>query len=269
MISKIISGGGNTIEKAVIEKAVELGVRCGGWMPRTGHADREFAEKFGIREVPAGSPLTDIEQNILDSDGVLLFSHGGPDDGFAGLVRTNGVPFLHMDLKETIAFNAVKTISPWITENRIEQLYVTGRTPDEGPDLYEKVSGILEAVIYFSMMANVQGGFAATPSHFNPTARNDLPENVREAVDRLVSKMALKDKTTIANMVFDELSSLMPTVGEYIREQFGLAGENGELVESCRFVAGKADLDADDAIMTIIAELWEELRETHKLRVVK
>ena len=92
---------------------------------------------------------------------------------------------------------------------------------------------------------------------------------MRDAVSQLTSKLSLKDKTTIANMMIDELPSLMPTVGEYIRKQFGLSGENSKLVESCRYMTGKPDLNGESAIMTIVTELWNDLRESHKLRVVK
>jgi hypothetical protein len=44
---------------------------------------------------------------------------------------------------------------------------------------------------------------------------------------------------------------------------------NKELIASCRFVS-KGDVPNEDvASMVIIRELWEKLRKTHKLKVVK
>jgi len=71
----------------------------------------------------------------------------------------------------------------------------------------------------------------------------------------------------------NQLSSLHITLGEYIRNQFGLWTGNKGLMESCRFVSKKYDIHYDlgegDASALIIRELWRELRETHSLRVVK
>ena len=81
--------------------------------------------------------------------------------------------------------------------------------------------------------------------------------------------MPLKDKTTIANMKKEELSSLHPTLGGYMRNRFGLCSGNENLDASCRFVAGKQDIHEDEASALIIHELWKKLRETHALRTVK
>ncbi|MBW1842357.1 MAG: hypothetical protein JRI75_11290, partial [Deltaproteobacteria bacterium] len=95
------------------------------------------------------------------------------------------------------------------------------------------------------------------------------PKTVAEAVSRLVSKLPLKDKTTIANMTADELESLSPTLGEYVRHFFMQWAGNKELMASCRFVSKKDMPDENAASKIILEELWENLRKTHKLRIVK
>jgi hypothetical protein len=96
-----------------------------------------------------------------------------------------------------------------------------------------------------------------------------LPKTIHEAVERLITEMALKDKVVIANMMHDELVDLNSNLGAYIRNAFRLWAGNQELMESCRFVTKNKKLDVDEASFVIIDAMWEKLRKTHKLKVVK
>ena len=66
-----------------------------------------------------------------------------------------------------------------------------------------------------------------------------------------------------------DLSALPFTIGQYIREQFGLTDGNEELMASCRSLAGEDDIHEETASAIILNALWEGLRETHVLRVLK
>jgi len=96
-----------------------------------------------------------------------------------------------------------------------------------------------------------------------------LPKTINEAVERLISELALKDKVIIANMTYGELLDLNSNLGAYIRNSFRLWYERSELMESCRFVSKDKQLSADGASLAILNALWERLRKTHKLKVVK
>ena len=96
-----------------------------------------------------------------------------------------------------------------------------------------------------------------------------LPKTVDEAVERLISELTLKDKTRIAKMGKEDLSALPFTIGQYIREKYGLGRGNEELMDSCRIISEKDDLHEETASMVIIEVLWERLRQTHALRAVK
>ncbi|MDP2644459.1 MAG: hypothetical protein Q8P24_05940 [Desulfobacterales bacterium] len=56
---------------------------------------------------------------------------------------------------------------------------------------------------------------------FNLNVKNPAP--VPEAVDRLIAELPLKDKATMANMTEDELGILHPSLGTYIRDNYGPA----------------------------------------------
>jgi len=79
----------------------------------------------------------------------------------------------------------------------------------------------------------------------------------------------LKDKAKIAKMGEYDLSALPLTMGQYIREQFGLGRGNEKLMESCCSISGEDDLHEETASMVIIEALWQKLRQTHALRVLK
>jgi hypothetical protein len=95
------------------------------------------------------------------------------------------------------------------------------------------------------------------------------PETVKEAVDRLIYHLPLKDRMRVLKMDANEVSMLNHTMGKYIRNRFGLLYGNTELIESCRALSSKKDLNPDDASEVIISELWKTLKDTHRLRVVK
>ena len=92
---------------------------------------------------------------------------------------------------------------------------------------------------------------------------------VEEAVEDLISKLPLKDKINIAKMDAEELSLLHPTLGSYIREKYGLWKVNKALMKSCSSFSNEDNLHPDDASAIIIGELWEALRKTHVIRVIK
>ena len=55
----------------------------------------------------------------------------------------------------------------------------------------------------------------------------------------------------------------------YLRNQLRHKAVNKELMEDCIAKSGINDLDEAEAATVILRELWNKLRETHKLKVVK
>jgi hypothetical protein len=95
------------------------------------------------------------------------------------------------------------------------------------------------------------------------------PTDVDSAIKGLISEMSLKVKTTIANMTETELLTLNDSLGRYIIDKFGLLSNNDKLLQSCRLISSESHLDEHGVSAFIIKELWQELRNTHKLRVIK
>jgi hypothetical protein len=119
-------------------------------------------------------------------------------------------------------------------------------------------------------MRSGPAGFIQTPQARSTAAMDDkLPQNVNQAVDRLIHELPLNEKTMVANLTVGELGSLQKTLGRYIREKFGLMIGNTGLMASCRFVSKKGVHSESEASMVIIKKLWDQLKKTHKLRVIK
>jgi hypothetical protein len=82
---------------------------------------------------------------------------------------------------------------------------------------------------------------------------NNIPKTFDEAVQRLVSDLPLKDKTTIANMDEVDLINLHFSLGLSIRNKL-FYPRNEQLLESCRFVSRDKYLHWDEAASVIIRE---------------
>jgi hypothetical protein len=177
---------------------------------------------------------------------------------------------LGVDLNQTIAFEAASLIKDWIQLRHIDILYVMGPGGDINPDAGKHTAGVVEGALILDLM------HASPDSNITDFSNKDyfekfsvLPKTVNQAVDILMSKMALKDKVIIANMTFGELVDLNSNLAAYIKNIFRLWSVNHELMESCRVVTQNNKLDEDGACVTIIETLWKKLRTTHKIRVVK
>ena len=97
----------------------------------------------------------------------------------------------------------------------------------------------------------------------------NYPKSVDEAVDKLIEEMPLKDRVYIAGLEQGDLGLIHGLLGSYIRQDFGLFRGNMELIRSCQKVSGIEGLTADQVPLVIMKALWQRLKATHALRVVK
>ena len=81
--------------------------------------------------------------------------------------------------------------------------------------------------------------------------------------------VSFKELLMANSIQVDELINLHINLGEYIRNEFGLWSGNDDLMLSCCKIAKTDKIHEDTASTIIIEALWERLRETHKLRIVK
>jgi hypothetical protein len=221
--------------------------------------------------MPGNSYALRTEQNVIDSDGTLIINHGELTEGSdytRKMALKHHRPWLHINLSKTPAFKAANLISSWIKENTIEILNVAGPRESKDNLIYQNVSKIIESVYYLELIEN-SGPESEQLQSNDRSVYDQPPKTVQEAVDRLISELPLKDKTTIANIGEAELVRLNSYLGRHILEKFGLWSGNEKLLESCLAIADYPLHSEDDAIGVIIKELWQELKATHRLRIIK
>jgi len=267
MIKKVISGGQTGADRAALDVAIRQGVPHAGWIPKGLKAeDGTVPDKYNLREMPTSSYPKRTEQNVLDSDGTLILTHGKLTGGSKltqDCARKHGRPCLHINLIETPSSEIVSKIVNWILENNIEVLNIAGSRASKDPKIYEKTFKIVSCVYWSCKIKSGEHDFTEKPS-FKPE-----PKTVSEAVNHLVNELPLKDKAGIANMTESELGQLHYSLGIAIRNATGLWTGNRNLLDSCQSVSSTNDLNDDEAACVMIKELWEILRQTHKLRAVK
>ena len=275
MIKKIISGGQSGVDRAALDVAIKLSIPHGGWVPRGRLTENgPLPPKYRLTETDSSSYADRTEKNVLEADGTLIISRGSLTGG-SEYTREMAVKhdriWIHIDLELIFAFQAAMTIKDWISKNNIEVLNVAGPRASKDPKIYSDSLKILESVYYLDL---VQGGMSEIGSENSPiTETVDMPtrrpQSVAEAVERLILQMPLKDKATIANMSLNELPNLNSSIGGYIMNNFGLLSDNHNLLDSCRLEAGGPIKHEKDAVSIIVKALWEKLRQTHRLRVIK
>ena len=79
------------------------------------------------------------------------------------------------------------------------------------------------------------------------------PKTIDKAVDILHHILLDEEKETIRKMTEDELLDLQFSLGQAIRNNFGLWAENYELIADCKAK------DADGASSVIIKAFWKDL----------
>lgn len=263
MIKKIISGGQTGADQAALDAAMKLDIPHGGFIPKGRLTENgPLPEKYKLIEMASESYPERTEKNVIQSDGTLVLTHGEPKGGSSltlKFARKHGKPVLHVNLNQTILFNAAREINQWLIENKVAVLNVAGTRASEDPMIYEKTMALLETVFFLGLMETKppRSGISNTP------------QSLDDAVSTLIRELPLKDRTTISNMTERELVSLHSTLGRYILSWFHLWGKNESLLNDCSNYEGKPFLDETEAANVIIRALWKDLKKTHSLRVIK
>ena len=274
MLLKIISGGQTGVDRAALDAAIKMDIDHGGWIPK-GRLTEEgpLPDSYAMKETRSSDYAERTGKNIKEADATLIISQGKLTGGSAltlQLAQEYQKPCLHIDLELQAAFQAAITISQWIAGEQIEILNVAGPRASKDLQIYSKTRKLLETVFYLELVHSDPASIAANVSENAETKDTvQVPKTVTEAAQRLISDMALKDRVTLANMAEIELGGLNAGLGNYILNRFELDGSNSQLLESCRWDVGNLDLPPTEAVAVILRAAWQQLQETHKLRVVK
>ena len=273
MITKIISGGQTGADQAALDAAIKIGVPHGGWIPKGRLTeDGPLDDRYKLQEMPTKSYPARTKQNITDSDGTVIISHGRLTGGSKltfDHAEKHLKPCLHVDLNITPAFIASSQISTWAKAHNVEILNVAGPRGSKDPDIYRDTFYVIEGALLLSL---VDAKYDQTINDYtNEQLLENLPlppKTVDDAVELLIDGMTLRDRNRIANMEIDGLVMLHNDLGTYMKDVFRLDHDNEEILESCRKIARQAVKDADDIAAVIVGTLYKKLKDTHKLRIV-
>ena len=97
------------------------------------------------------------------------------------------------------------------------------------------------------------------------------PNTVDQIVNEIVSELPLNDKVRAANLDENGFAALQLELGKYVWHLMFNQTEvvNKELMADCIKQSGNGTLTEFEAASFILKEIWNRLRETHRLRVVK
>ena len=272
-IKKIISGGQTGADQAALDVAIKYGIDHGGWISRGRKTENgPLPAKYNLTEMKSRRYKKRTRQNVIDSDGTIILSHGeltGGSQYTLKMAKKHKKPFIYFDLNETPAYQAISDIHLWIKKNQIETLNVAGKRASKDPKIYDVTQLIVTSVVFYEEdKAKLFLDKANKRDNYQDQVHK-MEDNLRETVNHLISKLPSIDKATIARMDIEELDSLYLSLGPYIRNHFNIESENNDLLKSCRLITRINDLGAYDASTVILHHLWKKLRETQRMKLIK
>ncbi len=150
MVKKIISGGQTGADRAALDFAIKHNIPHGGWVPKGRKAeDGPLPEPYQLKEMSTESYPARTEQNVIDSDGTVIISHGkltGKSGSAytAKMARKHGRPWLHLDMQKTTPDEAARRLREWIADKSISVLNVAGPRQSGDPTIYDTTLEILQ-----------------------------------------------------------------------------------------------------------------------------
>ena len=243
MIEQVITLSRSGVEQAAADVADEYALAHRGRLPEDSSEDWDAL----------------VTQSVDMADGVLIIYRPQVSpigDPVVERARKASKPLLEIEIADASVTEASARIDDWVSEHGIETVFITGPPKTE------------DGMIYFMAKLLLQTALDRGEMRIH-SQRAEWPTRVEEAVGRLRDALSLKDRITIANMTESELNSLDASLGTFIRAHFGLAEGNRDLLDACRSSYNRIDINPELAVAVIIELLWRQLRNTHKLRIVK
>lgn len=151
MLTKIVSGGQTGADQAGLDVAIELVIPHGGWIPKGRQTEAgPLPEKYHLQELETESYPKRTEQNVLDSDGTVIVSHGkltGGSEYTQKMAEKHGKPWLHLDMAKISLAYAHRMLGSWIIDNGIRVLNVAGPRASKDTEIYDTTVRLLTAVL--------------------------------------------------------------------------------------------------------------------------
>jgi len=152
MLAKIVTGGQTGADQAGLDVAMKLNIPYGGWIPKGRLTeDGPLPEYYQLQEMSTDCYKKRTEQNVIDSDGTVIFSHGKLSGGSALTVKfaqKHAKPWLHLDMKKMSLIYARRLLKSWIIDNGLKTLNVAGPRASGDPEIYNTVTQVLGSALH-------------------------------------------------------------------------------------------------------------------------
>ena len=150
MIQKIVSGGQTGADIAGVDAAIACNVPYSGWLPKGRKTENgPLSERYtDFQVMTRGGYPKRTEQNVIDSDGTVIFTYGKLAGGSSLTKRfavNHNRPWLHIDL-DAVREPATKIIE-WIIEWDIKILNIAGKSGSKAPTIHGQVKDIIRQVL--------------------------------------------------------------------------------------------------------------------------
>jgi GT2 family glycosyltransferase len=178
---KIISGGQTGIDRAALDFALSLGIKCGGWCPAGRQAeDGIIPEKYPLTEIPDGTADDRTARNVAEADGTVIFHCGLPLRGgtrfTAECALKMAKPHLLIDAKEIDPAAGATKLEQFVRENQIAVLNLAGPRASEWPEGYQFALDTLNKFFHTRSAAEPPTLSFIVPAH---NEERELPETLR------------------------------------------------------------------------------------------
>ncbi|MGM0601405.1 MAG: putative molybdenum carrier protein [Candidatus Rifleibacteriota bacterium] len=147
-IRMIISGGQTGVDRAALDFALESGIPCTGWCPRSRRAeDGQIPEKYPVKETSSVHYQHRTRLNVKDSDATLIITDGSSSRGTdltAGIAAQYSRPLFKISENNE---KSLKMLVSWLNKHSPVVLNVAGPRGSEGSDVYKLAFAILKKVL--------------------------------------------------------------------------------------------------------------------------
>jgi len=150
--TKIVSGGQTGADQAALDFAVRHGIPYGGWVPKGRLTEAgPLSARYNLQEMPHRSYAKRTEQNVIDSDGTLIISHGKLTGGSLltrQYAKRHRRPWLHLDLNRQPLSDAAVLVCRWMDAQAVSVLNVAGPRASKDPHIYRDVMRLLDTSFF-------------------------------------------------------------------------------------------------------------------------
>ena len=154
IFEKIVSGGQTGADQGALDAALELGHPCGGWCPKGRKSEAgPIPAKYPVQELDSADYRVRNKQNVIDSDGTMIFTYGKPTGGTnltINMAIKHEKPLYVCDLEDDLLNKDIDFIWEWGLESDVYVLNVAGPRESKHPGTQEMVQMIMLRILEYA-----------------------------------------------------------------------------------------------------------------------